>query len=260
MFIKLNKIINNKKILILVIFCLLFVWVLSIDKSTTEKITNKIEEKLIHEKIVKKLKEDSLIKNLKLEDKKNSEDEKKIFEKYSILNISTNFINNNFDQYFEVYWINLNTVDSVLIKCWEDVSEFNIYSSKNNKLITQITKNTLKAWECSIWLSQNWKKDFSKIYLKVEHDNSSISVENIFPLRIVSEQWWEIVFQWRWFYWVIAIQISNWTVLDLDNFKIVNDNVLILKLWKWLDTWEYFFRIMTKDWVVEIKNRKIKII
>ena len=56
---------------------------------------------------------------------------------------------------------------------------------------------------------------------------------------------------------VIALQIDNWIVLDLKSSEVISDNIVSVRIPKNIKIWEYFFRIMTKDWVYENQDLKI---
>lgn len=175
--------------------------------------------------------------------------------------ISKDKINNNFDEYFEVYWKWLSSIENILINCWKKSETFKVVSSWDKKVSIQIGKWALWNWICSVWTFFNWITFFSDFSLKSSFSQNSVwvAVKDIVPREVLWKKWWILVFQWSWFEKVVAAQIDNWTILDLNFLKIVNDNVLIVNIPKKFKKWEYFFRLLTKKWVLELKNLKIQV-
>ena len=175
--------------------------------------------------------------------------------------ISKDVINNDFDEYFEVYWKWLKSIDNIFINCWKKSETFDIAIPWDEKVAIQINHWSLWSWSCAVWTFFNWISFFSDLTLKSLKTNNLlwVSVKNIVPREVFSKKWWTLVFQWSWFEKVVAAQIDDWTILDLNFLKVVNDNVLIINLPKKIKKWEYFFRLLTKKWVLELKNLKIKI-
>jgi len=180
---------------------------------------------------------------------------------WTITWISINKINNDFDQYFEVYWKNLNSIENIFINCWKKSETFNIAIYKDNKISIQIDKWSLWNWNCQVWTFFNWIAFFSDFSFESKKSDNQlwVAIKNITPREISSKKWWALVFQWSWFKKIVAAQIDNWTILDLNFLKIINDNILIVNVPKKFKKWEYFFRLLTKKWVLELKNLKIQI-
>lgn len=209
-----------------------------------------LEEKLFSKKI-------NIQKNLNLKFVKNNNFKKII----RVQKISKVFINNNFDEFVELYWRNINFAKKIIFKCWEKVSYFEISKKEKNKVFVNIWKDSLQKWNCKIWVENNWKNIFYKKEIKIKKEkNNWVLLRFITPNTIKKDLWGYIVMQGKGFKKVKWISLSNWIILNLKDFKIENDKVLILKIPQNLEKWEYFFRFLTNEWFSDNETKKLTII
>lgn len=187
-------------------------------------------------------------------------EQKEIKSIWSINSTSLNSINNDFDQYLEIYWTNLDIISNVLIRCSHKTEILNISKKTENKVWVSINAWSLEVWQCEIWAIFNNLSFFSWISIsvtKTENIDNDINVRDITPNTISSSKWWPVVFQWKWFEKIIAVQMENWVIFDLQVLKIINSNVMIVAIPKWLEKKEYLFRLLTKDWIFNYSNKLI---
>lgn len=174
--------------------------------------------------------------------------------------ISSSSLNNEFDQYFEVTWNNLKVIDNITFKCQNQTFSFKVKISSNEKVSTLIPSKSLPNGQCVIWSTYKWIWIFSSFSLEVANSLLYwVSVKDFTPWNILSSSWWFVVLQWKGFDQVVAMQISSGQIFDLSKIKIINDNVLVVSIPKWFTTWEYFFRILGKQGIMDVNQKKLLI-
>lgn len=234
--------------------------IVDFDKNITED-KNLEKNFLLTEKILTRAKKFEKNFDVEIKDEKKNNLFENIFE---ITWIWKKTINNDFNEYLEVFWKNLNWISNILIKCdWKveifEIAKRDLNEKMEDRISIFIKNNSLEKWACQIWTEISWIWIFSNFFINIKKNNnrSDINLKFITPDKVVSEAWWIVVLQWKWFNKLVAIQIDNWVILDLEFLEIVSDNVVIVNIPKKMKTWEYFFRFLSEDWVYE--NRDLKI-
>ena len=261
------NILKKKKNIFLALFfimilILMFFWKNILDFYQDKKYLENIEKKNL-------VRFEEIKKNIEIE-KENLKNTQKIDKNIKIENIFEitwiwkKFINNNFDEYLEIFWKNLDWISNILIKCnWKadsfSILEKNIDENWKGSVSVLITENSLEAWICQVWTEIWWVWIFSEYNLNVKKDKNNIwiNLKFITPNSVLSKDGWMMVLQWKWFKKLVAVQIDNWIVLDLEFLEIVNDNVVIVNIPKNIKVWEYFFRFLSEKWVYENDDLKI---
>lgn len=189
-----------------------------------------------------------IIKNIE-----NIKEEKKEEQKIT-WNIDIKFdkkvLNSNINNLIEITWSGKEFIKYVNI--WE-ISLTPIHV--NNKTFLTISKNTFNSWEYfTIVQLQNNELITLNEKIIFHYEQSKVNIANITPNYIKNDIDRNIVLQWNGFSKIISLQLNNNTILKNTSFQIINDNVITVLIPKDLDVWNYYFNIMTVDWINELKN------
>jgi len=166
----------------------------------------------------------------------------------------TNF-NSSFNNLLEISWNNLKTIKFIMI--WE--TNFKpIFDSW--KLYIQIDKYLFQTWDYFVLMQmQNWT--IKTIDSKIHFDYSpwNINIWKIMPNIIDNRTDKYILIQWNWFLKLVSIQLSNNMILKNTEFKVINDNVISIKIPNWITPWKYKFNLMDINWIYEDKTNILTI-
>lgn len=127
--------------------------------------------------------------------------------------------------------------------------------SKSWSVFISVDKNTFVSWSYFVIIQFNDSEVVTldkKIYFDFSSDK--VNIANITPNVIENDIDRYVVLQWNGLSKVISIQLNNNIILKNTSFDIINDNVLSVKIPKWLSRWYYYFNIMTTEWIYVIKN------
>lgn len=175
--------------------------------------------------------------------------------------ISKTEIDNDFDEYVEIETNKTSFVlDNAIVKCKEKIFEYKIFKLSSSKFFFQIDAMSLDIWNCFFWIRANQKDYFYEKNISVDKSWLDIDIKNIIPNIATTRNWWVFVLQWKWFDKVVWIQINNSIIIPKKNIEIVSPNVLKVKVPEWLTQWDYFFRFMTKNNILDISNKNFIII
>lgn len=224
---------------------------------TVAKVDEKnISEENFSEKILTRNEKIEKIFEVEIKNEKKNNSVQNLFE---ITWISKNTLNNNFNEYLEIFWKNLDSISNILISCQWKAEIFEIAKRDEWKISILVSQNSLEWWACQVWTEISWIWIFSNFFVNIKKENweNWIFLKHITPQKISSENWWMLVLQWKWFEKLVAVQIDNWVVLDLDFLEVLSDNALAVNIPKKMKVWEYFFRFMTKEGVYENEDLKI---
>lgn len=173
----------------------------------------------------------------------------------SRLRLSNNLFSSNMNNILEIRWINIDAIDYVII--WE--KSFKPIYFENVAYIT-INKKTFRSWEYFIAIqTSKWAIKTLENRIKFSDNSTPIDIWNITPKNISSSKDEYVVLQWNWFKKLISIQLSNNVVFKDTQFQIINDNIIAVKIPKWISRWSYHFNLMNTAWIFEIKDNKINI-
>lgn len=218
--------------------------------------TIKIIGEALNDWVVKKEDyQDIIIENEKIEEEKKQEETNTHLSGSLNLQFHQTHFNSNINNLVEISGKEIDLIKYVNI--WE----VSLTPIKNNqKTYLAIEKNTFWAWEYFIIVQLN-NNVLIPLDQKVtfEYSNSKVNIANITPRHIENKKDTFIVLQWNGFWKVISIQLSNNIILKNTSFDIINDSVLSVKIPAWLETGNYYFNIMTIDWISELKNNTFTI-
>ncbi len=129
-----------------------------------------------------------------------------------------------------------------------------------NKLYIGIDKNTFSSWDYFV-LFQLKNKSITSHPEKIHftYDANNINISSITPNIIKNDIERYIVIQWNNLSKVIRVQLSNNLVLKETSFKIINNNVIAIKIPSWLNPGDYYINFMWTDWIFELNNSKFTI-
>lgn len=130
----------------------------------------------------------------------------------------------------------------------------------NNKLYIGIDKDSFATWEYFVLfqLKNNQIVTYpSKI--RFTYDENSINISQITPNIIKNDIDRYLVIQWNNLSKVIRVQLSNNVILKDTSFKVINNNVITIKIPAWLNSWNYFINFMWTQWIFELKNSQFTI-
>lgn len=142
----------------------------------------------------------------------------------------------DFVEYVNIWWISLKPIKNL----W--------------KVYLSIDKNTFTSWEYFVIIQFiNWDIENLEQKIIFTYSNQKVNIANITPNEIQNDLDRYIVIQWNGFSKVVSIQLNNNIILKTTSFNIISDNVLWIKIPKWLEPWRYYINIMTTDWIYEIR-------
>ena len=173
--------------------------------------------------------------------------------KASNISFSASSFSSNLNNLLEINWKNLESIKYVLI--WE--KSYNPIAF-GWKIYIQIDKNTFSSWDYFvIFQLSNWDILTSDTKLHFEYSNNKINIWNITPSRISNNIDRYIVLQWNGFNKLMSMQLSNNLIFKNTEFKIINDNVVSVKIPKWIEPWSYHLNLMDTVWIYESKWTQI---
>lgn len=182
--------------------------------------------------------------------------------------VKQNSFNWKLDITFSSYEINSN-INNLIEITWEwkefikyvNIQDLSLKPTfYEDKVFISINKDTFSSWDYFILLQlkDNLLVPLDKKFTFI-HTNNSTNIASITPKQVKNDLDSFIVLQWNWFNKVISIQLSNNIILQNTSFDIISDNVMSVKIPKWLEKWDYFFNIMTINWIIQLKNNKFTI-
>lgn len=179
---------------------------------------------------------DKLVKNIKVN-----------FDKNSILT--------NIDNLIFINWTWLDQLKAIWI--WERTFPLD---QKNSKYIIYIPKNTFMAGKFFTFVVlESWELISLDSTFEVTHSDQKLVIQNIFPPRIKNDTDRWITVQGIWLKNSLGVQLSDNTIFQKTDFKVVSDSVIAVKIPKWLSAWKYWLNIMTIDWIFELKDIYLEI-
>lgn len=169
--------------------------------------------------------------------------------------IKNNNFNSNINNIIEITWKWLDQVDYVNI-WWVSF----VWKYENNNLYLLIDKWTFSTWDFFlIFKLKNWNIITSTKKVSFYYSVDKVNISNITPKIIKNDIDRYIVVQWNWFSKIVSIQLNNNIILKSTEYTIINDNVLSIKIPKWLNPWEYSINIMDTSNIYQINYIKFNI-
>ncbi len=261
-----------------------FEWTISINTDKLDKIIKDYDIYLNDEKINK-----NRLKNLKIDSSKiltfkwkainnktiNTKD-KTISDLIDVVVVDQNEIS---DKKTTITWslnnvklssLNFNSnINNLLVISWdnlENIQYVNIWWNSFNpnfndkKIYIWIDKNSFAALDYFVFFQLKNKQILSYPQkISFTYDSNTLNISAISPALIKNDIDRYIVIQWNNLSKVIRVQLSNNIVLKETAFKIINDNVMTIKIPSWLNPWNYFINFMWTKWIFELKNSKFTI-
>lgn len=167
------------------------------------------------------------------------------------IRVNSGILSSNINQLLEISASsNLDTIDRVIIgeKTFVWVVQGKVY-------YVTIPKNTFWNWDFFLGLYlKNGKLVSTDEKISFVYNSSPINIGAITPTEIKSDADRYVVVQGNGFEKIISIQLSNNLIFKNTLFTVVNDNVVSVKIPKWLQTGEYYFNIMDTAGIYEAKN------
>lgn len=163
--------------------------------------------------------------------------------------------NSNINNLLIISWDNLWNIQYVNI-WWKTFTP----KLDNNKLYIWIDKDSFASWD--YFLLFQLKNNQIQTYqskIKFTYDSNSINISQITPSSIKNDIDRYLVIQWNNLSKVIRVQLSNNVILKDTSFKVINNNVITIKIPAWLNPWNYFINFMWTQWIFELKNSQFTI-
>lgn len=172
------------------------------------------------------------------------------------LKFDNNSIVSDIDNIIRVSWKWIDWVQKIWI--WEKM--FPLIKDKSWSSYIFIPAKTFESWNYfSFVVLNNSKISSLDSIFSVSLKNQKVIVLNVFPPNIKNDISRWVTVQWKWFKHILWVQLSNNTVFEKTDFKLVSDSVVAVKIPSWLSAWNYYINIMTIDWIFEFKEKNIKI-
>lgn len=262
-----------------------FIWTISINTNKLDKIMKDYDIYIDDEKITKEdlknLKIDSSkiikIKWIALNDKTTKDKDENIDDLLDIeivkedeiieeilestwtlnnIQLSSHNFNSNINNLLIISWNNLENIEYINIWWTWFKPKFD-----NKKIYIWIDKNTFSAWDYFLIFQLKNKQIISyDKKISFSYDPNFINISWITPNIIKNDIERYLVIQWNNLSKVIRVQLSNNLVLKETSFKIVNNNVMTIKIPTWLSPWVYYINFMWTEWIFELSNSKFTII
>lgn len=184
------------------------------------------------------------------------EEKKTIYNSFDTLDFSSTHFNSNINNLLEISWDTIGNIKYLNIWSYSFSPIF-----KENKAFFLINKDTFGAWNYFIFIQPlEWKIVALDEQITFKYSSSDINIANITPDRVKNDKDRYIVLQWNGFSKIISIQLDNNIIIKKTSFEVINDNVLSVKIQKWLDTGNYSFNIMTTNEIVQLNNLNFSVI
>lgn len=169
--------------------------------------------------------------------------------------IKNNNFNGNINNILEIDWKWLEQIDYVNI-WWISFK----WKYENNKFYILIDKWTFGSWDFFLMFKlNNWTIITSNKKINFYYSQDKVNISNITPKIIKNDIDRYIVVQWNWFSKIVSIQLNNNIILKSTEYEIINDNVLSVKIPKWLNPWDYYINIMDTNNIYQINYIKFNI-
>lgn len=227
------------------------------DELSNIKYNEIIELKIIWEAIKNNEDNENFLEYIKSETSQKPEIKEEKEEFYidkTISPFNVNFNKNSFisntNNLLKISWANLETIDYVII--WEKRMS---HIFKNWEIYINIEKNTFDNWDFFVWFYlKNWNLVAQNKKITFIFDKNPISISDITPRVVKRKVETSIVLQWNWFSKIMSLQLSNNYIFKKALFKVINDQVAVVKIPWDLEVWEYYFNIMDIKWIYSSKN------
>lgn len=175
------------------------------------------------------------------------------FQNYTIPQIytwSSGTLSSNIDQLLVLTGKNLESIDRIIVG--ETSFEGKI---QENKFYYLVPKNTFGNGEYFVGLYlKNGQLIPTNTKLSFTYNSNPINIAAITPKILKNNEDSYVVVQGNGFKKMISIQLSNNLIFKNALFTIINDQVVSIKIPKWLDPGIYYFNIMDTAGIYEAKN------
>lgn len=173
------------------------------------------------------------------------------------ITINKGVLSSNINQLLEISGSNdLDTIDRVIIG-----EKTFVWLALGNTYYVTIPKNTFWNWDFFLGLYlKNGKLITTDEKVSFVYHSSPINIGAVTPSEIKSDVDRYVVVQGNGFEKIISIQLSNNLIFKNTLFNVVNDNVVSIKIPKWLEPGRYYFNIMDTAGIYEAKNMPFTVI
>lgn len=177
--------------------------------------------------------------------------------RYTLTSVKPTQINNNFDTFFEVAGENMDLLNQVIFKC--DDLEYPLSFSTRSKeaLRFNLPAFALKQGDCNLFVTTGTQTYPTEFILKVQQDQDpqgEIFLKSIVPNQGTTHKDSLFILTGRGFNNVVAIQIDNGVVLDLEFMEQISDTTMVVNIPAGLNEGDYFFRFLGKKAVQSYPN------
>lgn len=181
---------------------------------------------------------------------------------YTINSIKPTQLNNNFDSLFEIYGENLQQIKQVYFQCGELERFLGFATSSENLLQFNIPAFSLKDGSCKLFVvidSQNFPTQYNLTVLQDQDPEGEIFLKSIVPNQGIVEKDSLFILTGKGFDDIVAIQIDNGMVLDVEFMEKISDTTMVVNIPAGLSEGEYFFRFLGKNSVQSYPNILFKL-
>lgn len=171
------------------------------------------------------------------------------------LNIPSYILSSNIDNLIPISGEHLDTIDRVVVgeKSFQGSMKWDVY-------YFILPRNTFGSWDYFVGLYlKNGELIASGKKLSFTYDSSPINIAAITPSTIKNDKDGYVVVQGNGFSKMVSLQLSNNLIFKSAQFTVVNDQVVSIKIPKWLDPGEYTFNMMDTTWIYEAKNKTLTV-
>lgn len=189
------------------------------------------------------------------ETKHNTKSQSQTSAPWVIESISPQSKDNSLDIFITLHGKNLKEMTELIIQCQDKNYIFPIQKYNELSLSAIIRAKSLPKAECFIGGAQKKKYYISsRLFQSLGYSDESLIIKNIIPQTITLKKHPMILLQGKGFDNIIAIQIYNNDMIDIDNTKIFSDTSLALEIPQNLPPGEYSLQFMLKDKIVHTPN------
>ncbi len=194
----------------------------------------------------------NVTKTEELISKKEEIQEKKITSsnKASWIKINWEKFNSNINNLLIMSWNDLDNISHVLI--WEKNMRI---IKQDSKIYIPIDKKTFTSWEYFMMLQYpDWSVTSLDKKISFTFSQNEINISAITPDQITNDSDIYVVLQGNWFNKLISLQLSNNIIIKNTEFKPINDNVVAVKIPKWIQSWIYKINLMDTKWIYSTED------
>lgn len=181
---------------------------------------------------------------------------------WDIDSIQPSQLNNNFDAFFEIEGSHLKNISELVFQCPSKAIFLPVSTVKESRLQTLIPAFTLPKGDCQLGVKVNSIAYFSEKIVHIEQTQEAgaeVFLQNIVPNTGTVDKDSLLILQGKGFDKILAVQIDNGVVLDLQFLQKISDTTLVVNIPKGLAPGNYSFRFLTKQSVVSFPNTPFKL-